>query len=348
MITRVEIWMGAVWLALAGAFLVSMYLLAPLAMIPILDVMVLPALILPTLFVYATAFLLPYLLLVAAFRGRLSVPGRIVIASACAVLVGAAAFAIPAAANQRTEARAASLDRAERPAPVSLPAVGSVALVRLSNAYAPILDCDDFCLALLLSGRAAEVIVAGEKTGAVSPSPAAVGRAYRLARTAEECRPDDPSWREHFAGEPLETALGTGGFHDAFAPARADCLVSRPASPLQADFLFASVLPDRGAETWFRIDWALSPLNIVSVDRVTDMRAGRRSVRMLRIGRFAYRLDRPLSLFPVSGNAASGAGPGHWSRTEIERPSLDGLAGWWGMVANAEEIYRAATGGAHP
>lgn len=336
-------WLGSV---LVTAF-VTQYVL-PMYFIPLVGLFTLFFWPFPTLLAYFTFFLLIYFAAqLAVTPARRSAVARRWIAAALALAVtAAAAWLVPAAANEAMEKRVAALLAQEKRA--ALQPTATIALVELNGLFAMEPECSEACIVLLRSGYAQTILVASEHTNALAPSARLMARRYRLVGDQATCVLESEGWNRGFAGRPRREAMAEGDFDEAFQRQFGGCVTDLGRAPLKADLVFldASPMSQSGREI-LGIDWSLAQLSVQSVRRLIDHRSAPSKELMRQTTFGALRLSRPLHVIPISGSGMSpGPGGGHWAGTEFA--PRDSEATFWSLITNGEEIYQRATSPAPP
>lgn len=329
------------WVGGLAATALAQLLFFKLWAIPLVGLVALPFLPLPTLLLYATPALLVYAavyFLLWHRRGLPGLPARVAVLSVLVTLSVGVGWRAAHEANDRSEALLAARS-ADPMQPITLPPVERVALIRLSGHFESDPRCDAFCVSLLRSGQAREVLVATARTNTVEPQLPMPGRRYRLAEDARGCVREQDSWK-WFAGQPVELARMTGGFDAAMSERFGNCVRGEPAAVDAADVTFVDAMPDTTPQTRLGLDWSLAPGRVLGEIRVVAQ--GR--LLYERLNHIVWRYSAPLLIDPLTGNAASGAGPGQFRREDVSgRLQAYAAPGdWWAAVANAEEIHQAA------
>jgi hypothetical protein len=302
----------------------------------------------PNLALYLTAFLALYLPLWLLAQPLAPRAGRIAAALAAATATLALAVAIPDMANRGSDAQLDQILRREKFAPVTLTPVRSIALVEVNAEYDPLVECGDFCISLLLSGTAKEVLVAGRRATADAPPADLPGIRYSLAPDQAHCVKPDTTWSQYFVGMPFEQAHMTGGYWESIRNRFGGCVISEPTHSERADIVFFYSSPTGySSEPGFAgLDWDLRWIGVRFMQEVIDNRGAAPAVRVRRLDYFATTIDRPLNISLLGKSAQEHFVPAGWARTTLRPRDRDVfLDGWWPLIRNGGEIYAKATGG---
>ena len=198
-----------VWIAL-GLVTFAAGIIAPILLIPIIQVVALPFIPFPTIFAYATVTFVVYFLV--RFLLRSFAPGRtntVILALAIGALAAAVlGLGVPLIANWSVEKRVALIKHTEVPGKIRLRPVNAIALITFygPTVMPPVSGCDSFCVSLLMSGYATEVLVAARQTKATAVPPNFTATRYILSADPATCVKGDSDWDKYFAGRSLDVA----------------------------------------------------------------------------------------------------------------------------------------------
>ncbi len=309
---------------------------AGLWVIPLVGILALPFLPFPTLILYVAATLALYLglaFLVIWSGRRLGWLWQSLSLGLAFAVVLAIAWAMPLSWN-----RAAGVD-APAPArnwqPLRLPQGASIALISEWNPYRDDMECDAFCLALLVSGRANDVIVGRSDAWPIEWARKTRARRYRLKADWRDCFGKLPDYSMIARSNPELQRLNLRelGLSPLFQTELPKCLDAEEV-PLEfrkqpslihwrKDADETSMAENVGFDPDFIVQ------QIVRGDPAQD------GVRKVQSGR---RYVVPVTINPFGGNAGSGGtfSP-HWATSYFSNVDHERReAGWWEMVEGSD------------
>ncbi len=316
---------------------------AAAAAIPFADFLIaMPLSIFPTLLLYLGAIATIYLpLTVVMARGRdISRKLQIYTLATAIFIVGVAAVLIPEYWNRTAGVQAPSGKAGTTWKPLKASDRGSIGLVSQGQFWPVENVCDSFCLALLVTQRAGEVIVG--RTKSMPPPNPIDARSVRLRPDWRACFSKLPDYSFQPRSQPearLDYFPGLLGHH--FAGELKQCLLIKP---VELDLMRQVTL----------INWHdphLSPQEeeagvgvgpIAGVQRIVRPGKAQDSVRYLRLGR---RYVVPAFLWPYAGNAGSGGRfELSWATSFFSTiPGGEQSAeAWWTMVSDGDQLAKDA------
>ncbi|CAA9528290.1 MAG: hypothetical protein AVDCRST_MAG91-2730 [uncultured Sphingomonadaceae bacterium] len=313
---------------------------AALAVIPFLDFLIaMPLSVFPTLLIYvaaAAAIYLPLIVLLARGRvlaGKLQV--LILVGAVLAVvLVG---VLVPLYWNRAAGVGAPAETGWE---PLEASYRGPIALLSQGQ-FSPADEiCDSFCLALLVTQRAGEVIVA--RTQSMPDSYPIDARSIRLRTDWRACFSKLPDYSMVIRSYPDQRL---DGFHRGLDPYFADeleqCLVAKPAKlDVTRQVSLINWHDPTRVQTGGGKAVGLEP--VAGEQRIGGPGRRKDNVRYLRWGR---RYEVPALLWPYAGNAGSGGRFKLSWATSLFSTLPGGVQpdeAWWTMVAGGEQLAKEA------
>ena len=312
---------------------------APFSSIPIFDFLIgMPLAVFPTLLMYIGAILAAYLLLILLMNGRRppSLPSQVLTFAASATLVLWVGWAVPSAWN-----RAAGVGESASSAnwrPLNFAHEDSIALVSETD------QCGAFCLSLLVTGRAKQVVLARAERWPLSAAALAGARRVRLGAGWRSCfsRLTDFSLVVRSYPDDRLDEFQQLGLEPFFQQDVQSCLDSTPArlDPIHETVLFNWHQYPGGRSPPEEMPIGLGP--IIGEQRIAIPGERTPSSRALR---FVRRYDVPASISPYAGNAAVGGRfEPRWSASDVLTISSGDrvAASWWSMITDGSALARQA------
>jgi hypothetical protein len=350
------------WPLFAVAAVFVYYVLAPgltiFAMVPLIGLLALPFFFAPTLLLWYSAFLLSYFalrFLSSRIADRDIPASSIVIVAICCAL--GSGILISHVANRVIDRRIAEFQRQDKTARIALSPVREIALVTVSQDRHNLPRCYDFCISLLRSGTAKQVLVIAEAGNAMGIPNNFSGIRYTLKGDQQACVSPSDTWDRFFQHPHIEHAKNTGGYFQSFLERFGECISGSAVTKSNPDLVFAAAEPAPGDYNgalsvvgrddlvFLNFDVSL-PAHINGWTRAIDRRGNRELFRQTRS--YCAKIVAPIFIWPIT-NSFDRAGSGYWVRwpcddnSQIRDPNTLGgraMSDWWTIVENNEEIFQ--------